>query len=86
MLYLCLFQIDLSTFLTMTDNDLKELGITTFGARRKMLMAIAGMILNQLKLSSCQTEYRYTLCIFFLPFKNNNSQNALSTKGPLFNH
>ena len=35
-------QIDLATFLTMTDNDLKELGITTFGARRKMLIAIAG--------------------------------------------
>ncbi len=35
-------KIDLSTFLTLTDHDLKELGISTFGARRKMLMAIAG--------------------------------------------
>jgi hypothetical protein len=39
---LCAFQIDLATFLTLTDQDLKELGITTFGARRKMLLAIAG--------------------------------------------
>ena len=37
------FQIDLQTFLTLTDQDLKELGITTFGARRKMLLAISGM-------------------------------------------
>ena len=36
------FQIDLSTFLTLTDRDLRELGISTFGARRKMLLAIAG--------------------------------------------
>ena len=36
------FQIDLQTFLTLTDNDLRELGISTFGARRKMLLAIAG--------------------------------------------
>jgi len=35
-------QIDLSTFLTLTDQDLKDLGISTFGARRKMLTAIAG--------------------------------------------
>jgi len=36
-------QIDLSTFLTLTDQDLKELGISTFGARRKMLLAIADL-------------------------------------------
>ncbi|CAG13282.1 unnamed protein product, partial [Tetraodon nigroviridis] len=35
-------EIDLQTFLTLTDQDLKELGITTFGARRKMLLAISG--------------------------------------------
>lgn len=40
----CCFQIDLQTFLTLTDQDLKELGITTFGARRKMLLAISGRI------------------------------------------
>jgi len=37
-----IWQIDLTTFLTLTDDDLKELGIVTFGARRKMLLAIAG--------------------------------------------
>ena len=41
----CGFQIDLQTFLTLTDQDLKELGITTFGARRKMLLAISGTLL-----------------------------------------
>jgi len=35
-------QIDLATFLTLSDQDLKDLGISTFGARRKMLTAIAG--------------------------------------------
>ena len=44
---LCLSQIDLPTFLTLTDQDLKELGITTFGARRKMLLAIAGELLRR---------------------------------------
>jgi len=32
----------MASFLTLTDADLKELGITTFGARRKLLLAIAG--------------------------------------------
>ncbi|XP_023931361.1 protein bicaudal C homolog 1-B isoform X2 [Lingula anatina] len=44
--YTDLFQqqeIDFATFLTLTDQDLKELGITTFGARRKMLLAIADL-------------------------------------------
>lgn len=44
--YTDLFQqqeIDLATFLTLTDQDLKELGISTFGARRKMLLAIADL-------------------------------------------
>jgi protein bicaudal C len=35
-------QVDLQTFLSLTDADLKELGITTFGPRRKMLLAIQG--------------------------------------------
>lgn len=38
-----ILQIDLPTFLTLTDRDLRELGISTFGARKKMLLAIAGM-------------------------------------------
>lgn len=37
-----LIQIDYQTFLTLSDEDLKEVGVFTFGARRKMLLAIAG--------------------------------------------
>lgn len=37
-----LIQIDYQTFLTLSDDDLKEVGVSTFGARRKMLMAISG--------------------------------------------
>jgi hypothetical protein len=33
-------EIDLQTFVTMSDNDLREMGVNTFGARRKMSMAI----------------------------------------------
>lgn len=36
-------EIDLPTFMTMNDNDLRMLGISTFGARRKMLLAIADL-------------------------------------------
>ena len=43
------FQVDLQTFLTLTDADLKELGITTFGPRRKMLLAIQGKTPIKLK-------------------------------------
>ncbi|KAL0964705.1 hypothetical protein UPYG_G00327830 [Umbra pygmaea] len=43
-------EIDLQTFLTLTDQDLKELGITTFGARRKMLLAISELNKNGRKL------------------------------------
>ncbi|XP_065838982.1 protein bicaudal C homolog 1-like [Oscarella lobularis] len=34
-------EVDLGTFLTLGEHDLKELGVTTFGARKKMLLAIA---------------------------------------------
>lgn len=34
-------EIDIKTFLTMNDEDLRELGVNTFGARRKMLVAIS---------------------------------------------
>lgn len=44
-------EIDLPTFLTLTDQDLKELGISTFGARRKMLLAIADLSKRQTRLS-----------------------------------
>lgn len=35
-------EIDLTTFPSLTDQDLMELGVTAFGARRKMLLMIAG--------------------------------------------
>lgn len=47
-------EIDLQTFLTLTDQDLKELGITTFGARRKMLLAISELNKNRRKLLNRQ--------------------------------
>lgn len=40
--WLSLWQIDYQTFLTLSDDDLKEVGVSTFGARRKMLLAISG--------------------------------------------
>lgn len=40
--YSVLIQIDYQTFLTLSDEDLKEVGVSTFGARRKMLLAISG--------------------------------------------
>ncbi|XP_069055313.1 protein bicaudal C homolog 1-A-like [Pleurodeles waltl] len=42
-------EIDFQTFLTLSDEDLRELGISTFGARRKMLMAITDMGKNKRK-------------------------------------
>lgn len=36
-------EVDLDTFLTMTESDLKEVGVTTLGARRKLKIAISGM-------------------------------------------
>ncbi|XP_017560442.1 protein bicaudal C homolog 1-A [Pygocentrus nattereri] len=43
-------EIDLQTFVTLTDPDLKELGISTFGARRKMLLAISELNKSRRKL------------------------------------
>ncbi|XP_056091005.1 protein bicaudal C homolog 1-B isoform X3 [Rhinichthys klamathensis goyatoka] len=43
-------EIDLQTFVTLTDPDLKELGITTFGARRKMILAISDLNKSRRKL------------------------------------
>lgn len=36
-------EVDLSTFLTLCEDDLKELGVKTFGARRKMILAIQSL-------------------------------------------
>lgn len=38
-------EVDISTFSTFTDGDLCEIGVTAFGARKKMLLAIAGNLL-----------------------------------------
>ena len=35
-------QVDFPTFMTLTDDDLQELGIGALGARKKMLLAIQG--------------------------------------------
>lgn len=40
-------EIDTSTFRTLTENDLKEIGISMVGPRRKIMICIAG---KQLKL------------------------------------
>uniref|UniRef100_W5N015 Bicaudal C homolog 2 n=1 Tax=Lepisosteus oculatus TaxID=7918 RepID=W5N015_LEPOC len=50
--YIDIFQqqeIDFQTFLTLSDEDLKEVGISTFGARRKMLLAISEFNKNKKK-------------------------------------
>ena len=35
-------EVDFDTFLTMSESDLKEMGINTVGARRKLQIAISG--------------------------------------------
>ncbi|KAF7702308.1 hypothetical protein HF521_001591 [Silurus meridionalis] len=50
--YTTIFQeqeIDYQTFLTLSEEDLKEVGVSTFGARRKMLMAISDLNKNKMK-------------------------------------
>ncbi|KAI4819722.1 hypothetical protein KUCAC02_004958 [Chaenocephalus aceratus] len=44
-------EIDYLTFLTLSDEDLKEVGISTFGARRKMLLAISDLTKSKRRLS-----------------------------------
>ncbi|XP_044060719.1 bicaudal C homolog 2 isoform X2 [Siniperca chuatsi] len=44
-------EIDYQTFLTLSDEDLKEVGVSTFGARRKMLLAISDLNKNKRRLS-----------------------------------
>ncbi|XP_056147338.1 bicaudal C homolog 2 [Lampris incognitus] len=44
-------EIDYQTFLTLSDEDLKEVGVTTFGARRKMLLAISDLNKSKRRLS-----------------------------------
>lgn len=40
-------EVDFQTFLTLTDSDLKELGISMFGPRKKILMAIQDLNKNR---------------------------------------
>uniref|UniRef100_A0A3Q1FHY9 Bicaudal C homolog 2 n=1 Tax=Acanthochromis polyacanthus TaxID=80966 RepID=A0A3Q1FHY9_9TELE len=44
-------EIDYQTFLTLSDEDLKEVGVSTFGARRKMLLAISDLNKSTRRLS-----------------------------------
>ncbi|KAL3972977.1 propionyl-CoA synthetase [Sarotherodon galilaeus] len=44
-------EIDYQTFLTLSDEDLKEVGVSTFGARRKMLLAISELNKSKRRLS-----------------------------------
>lgn len=44
-------EIDYQTFLTLSEEDLKEVGISTFGARRKMLLAISDLNKSKRRLS-----------------------------------
>uniref|UniRef100_A0A3B4C2W5 SAM domain-containing protein n=1 Tax=Pygocentrus nattereri TaxID=42514 RepID=A0A3B4C2W5_PYGNA len=44
-----LYQIDYQTFLTLSEEDLKEVGVSTFGARRKMLLAISDLNKSKMK-------------------------------------
>ncbi|XP_034546187.1 bicaudal C homolog 2 [Notolabrus celidotus] len=44
-------EIDYQTFLTLSDEDLKEVGVSTFGARRKMLLAISDLTRSKRRLS-----------------------------------
>lgn len=37
-------EIDWTTFKTLTESDLREIGVTALGARRKLLLSIAGML------------------------------------------
>lgn len=37
-------EIDWTTFKTLTECDLREIGVTALGARRKILLSIAGKI------------------------------------------
>lgn len=50
-------EVDITTFITLTDSDLMEIGVTAFGARKKMLLIIAGKFLHFL-LVFCFQNYK----------------------------
>lgn len=35
-------EVDIATFQTLSESDLKEIGVSALGARRKMLLCISG--------------------------------------------
>lgn len=41
-------EIDLTTFPTLTDQDLIDIGVTALGARRKMLLVISGKYIKHI--------------------------------------
>ena len=45
-------EIDLELFKTLTENDLRDLGIHAFGVRRRMLLTIAGIKESSYKIIS----------------------------------
>ena len=45
-------EIDLEMFTTLTEDNLMELGITAFGARKKLLLAIHTLLANEASSSS----------------------------------
>ncbi len=52
-------EVDLDTFLTMSEPDLKEVGVTTLGARRKLQIAISG-------LPACSVSYAIAMVLLVL--------------------
>ena len=67
-----LIQIDYQTFLTLSDEDLKEVGITTFGARRKMLLAISGENLMRPRLDSDPSLHLLAPYVAHAPSREND--------------
>lgn len=58
------FQVDMEAFLTLTDGDLKELGIKTDGSRQQILAAISELNAGKVLFSvffSCFKQQRASL-------------------------
>ena len=45
-------EVDLQTFATLTEQDLREIGVPTFGARKKLLLLANSKVFFNLKLKS----------------------------------
>ena len=52
-------ELDFDTFLTMTESDLKEIGVNTLGARRKIQIAISGTNVHNKYICTCTMIYMY---------------------------